>query len=170
MTDFDKLIKEKAEQAEYTCKPSAWRQFQRKSGLGHTSTWYWVTGLSSVVLVGGIVALFGHRMNQGASDDGSAQTVPVVDTLSTHQVDVTAVAPDTFQVVSDAAPVSVSKRTSAQAKPAPETPAAENQLPQPSPPVNKTPRYGRPLVIDVDTIKENVPTDEELRNGNSRLF
>jgi hypothetical protein len=29
---------------------------------------------------------------------------------------------------------------------------------------------GRPLVIDVDTIKDNVPTDEELKNGNSRIF
>ena len=31
-------------------------------------------------------------------------------------------------------------------------------------------RLGRPLVIDVDTIKDNLPTDEEIRKGNSRLF
>jgi len=172
MTDFDKLIKEKAEQAEYTYKPSAWRQFQRKSGLGHSATRYWVTGISSVVLVGGIVAFFGHRMNQGTSDEGAAPATPVVDTLSSQPM-ASAAASDTFQVVSDAVPVAVSKRSSAQTKPDLETPAAsaaESQATKPSPKVNRTPRYGRPLVIDVDTIKENVPTDEELRNGNSRLF
>jgi hypothetical protein len=40
----------------------------------------------------------------------------------------------------------------------------------PEKPSVTTPRYGRPLVIDVDTIKDNVPSDEELRNGHSRLY
>ena len=31
-------------------------------------------------------------------------------------------------------------------------------------------QYVRPLVIDVDTIKDNVPSDEELKKGNSRIF
>ena len=30
--------------------------------------------------------------------------------------------------------------------------------------------YGKPQVIDVDTIKRMVPTDEELEKGHSRLF
>lgn len=173
MTDFDKLIKEKAEQAEYTYKPSAWKRFQRKTG--HTATRYWVTGLSSVVLVGGVVAFFGHRMNQSAPEGDAVQTTPVVDSVRCQPTAAatTTAASDTFQVVRPAVPVPVGKRPSVQEKPAPEPPAAptaEPQAAQPSPKVNKTPRYGRPLVIDVDTIKENVPTDEELRKGNSRLF
>ena len=39
-----------------------------------------------------------------------------------------------------------------------------------SPDKKAAPRYGRPLVIDVDTIKDNVPTDEQLKNGHSRLY
>lgn len=173
MTGFDKLIKEKAEQAEYTYKPSVWRQFQRKAGLGQTATRYWVIGVSSAVLVGGFVAFFGHRMNQRTPEKGAAQTTLDVDTLSSQPMAPNASASDTFQVLGDAAPVSVSKHHSAHTKPTSETPAApaaEPQVAQPSPKVNKTTRFGRPLVIDVDTIKENVPTDEELKNGNSRLF
>ena len=30
--------------------------------------------------------------------------------------------------------------------------------------------YGKPIVIDVDTITRMVPTDEELKKGHSRLF
>jgi hypothetical protein len=65
------------------------------------------------------------------------------------------------------------KRTSVQNKQTVETQEVEAPRPQvekSAPKVNRTPVHGRPLVIDVDTIKENVPTDEELRKGNSRLF
>lgn len=171
MTDFDQLIKEKAEQAEYAYKPLAWRRFQRKAG--HTGARYWVAGLSSVVLVGGVVAFFGHRMNQNAPEGDAVQTAPVADSVCCQPTAAVAAASDTFQVVRSAVPVTVDKRPSVQEKPAPEppaVPAAEPQASPSSPKVNKTPRYGRPLVIDVDTIKENVPTDEELKKGNSRLF
>ena len=55
MTDFDKLIKEKTEQAEYAYKPSAWRNFKRVSGSASPLR-YWIVGSVSAVVLGGSVA------------------------------------------------------------------------------------------------------------------
>ena len=173
MTDFDKLIKEKAEQAEYAYKPSAWRRFQRKSGLGHAATQYWVAGISSLVVVGGIAAFIGHRQSQDTPDGEPVQTVLTVDTLDSQSIVSTPEVSDTFMMASHEIAAPAPKRPAVQNKQTTETPEVEAPKPQvekPAPKVNRTPVHGRPLVIDVDTIKENVPTDEELRKGNSRLF
>ena len=174
MTDFDKLIKEKAEQAEYTYKPSAWRRFQRMSGLGRAATRYWVAGVSSALLVGGVVAFMGFHRNQGAPTDNGTPAVAVFDTLTSQPMSVSLGISDTFVVTKSDMASSSSTSNSGQRKQKQEnsitidatTIPAANSAPEQT----KTPRYGRPLVIDVDTIKENVPTDEELKNGNSRIF
>ena len=158
MTDFDKLIKEKAEQAEYSYKPSAWRQFQRKTGMGTSTARYWTVGISSALVVGGIVAFFGYRVNHIQSNIDSPQSVASVDTISQTVI------PETDTKTSKKH-VQGKDRLERAMDTVSETPRKMTTKPVANPP-----RYGRPLVIDVDTIKENVPTDEELKNGNSRLF
>jgi chromosomal replication initiation ATPase DnaA len=168
MTDFDKLIKEKAEQAEYAYKPSAWRRFQRTSGLRRASTAYWVAGVSSVIVIGGIVAFVGSRHSQNTVTDNNPPAMTIVDTLTSQPATVE----DTFVVTKSDRVVTAATHASEkkQEQEKPET------MEEPTPAVISAPkkvttqRHGRPLVIDVDTIKENVPTDEELRNGNSRLY
>ena len=173
MTDFDKLIKEKAEQAEYSYKPSAWRQFQRKSGLRHAATRYWVAGVTSAIIVGGIVGYVGYRQGQGTQSDNQTPIVSVVDTLTSQPENAATDNSETFVVKNADDAATVSKPSSVQNKRVQENPATTEEIPPVITSNTKkvtTPRYGRPLVIDVDTIKENVPTDEELRNGNSRLY
>ena len=173
MTDFDKLIKEKAEQAEYAYKPSAWRNFKRVSGSASPLR-YWIVGSMSAVVLGGAVAtaiLCSPKHRQAEIAD--APVVAVDSTL----VDAQPIAgdPDTVLYVSKEAPVqSVSpsrKKVSDNAKiPDVEAVAPERKPVEVKPKTENPVRLGRPLVIDVDTIKENVPTDEQLRNGHSRLF
>ena len=172
MTDFDKLIKEKAEQAEYSYKPSAWRQFQRKSGLGHAATRYWVVGITSAIMVGGIVGYVGYRHGHGTQTDNNAPIVSVADTMTSQSAAATEES-ETFVVTNTDHAVSAPAQTSVHNKPVQtksETSGEATPVVTSTTKKVTTPRYGRPLVIDVDTIKENVPSDEELRNGNSRLF
>lgn len=172
MTDFDKLIKEKAEQAEYVYRPSAWKQFQRVTGLGKTSAAYWLAGVAAVAVVGGITAFVGYRNGQVAPAN-STPIPPVADTLTEQPVATATVDSGTYIVPEDEPTVTavpqVSERKTPETVKAAEAPAPAPVVNPPAEPV-KMPRYGRPLVIDVDTIKENVPTDEELEKGNSRLF
>lgn len=172
MTDFDKLIKEKAEQAEYSYKPSAWRSFQRKSGLGHTATKYWVAGLTSVIAVGGVIAFSSYRHSQTSQEAEPTQTFTVADTLACDQDITTTANADTFVVSKSETSDPVIKHPSENKKqePVDTKVVAPESHSVPTQQIKKTPRYGRPIVIDVDTIKENVPSDEELKNGNSRII
>lgn len=175
MTDFDKLIKEKAEQADYAYKPSAWRNFQRHAGMSHGSLTYWVAGVSSAVVIGGLTTfLFLRNPNPTLGDEPSPRAVSV-DTVSLTVDDQTAIVEEDTLSLSCSAeqktPRSKAVPTAA-SQPDIEKPAAEANPPAKTSasPKKESPRYGRPLVIDVDTIKENVPTDEELKNGHSRIF
>ena len=173
MTDFDKLIKEKTEQAEYAYKPSAWRNFKRVSGSASPLR-YWIVGSVSAVVLGGAVATalyFAPNRQPREVADNPAMTVDsmLVDSESpVESQDTVSFSPK--MVANPVSHTTPTKTTSGT------TPAeAAVSMPMSRPDTLKKPqrtavRLGRPLVIDVDTIKDNVPTDEELRTGHSRLF
>ena len=90
----------------------------------------------------------------------ASQPVSSVDTLQTTET-----SPKT-------APVSHSQTAKTEVREAPAEDKVEKRstVRSTETPAASPTRLGRPLVIDVDTIKDNLPTDEELRKGNSRLF
>jgi len=174
MTDFDKLIKEKAEQADYTYKPSAWKNFQHQTGMGNSSLKYWVVGVSSAVIIGGLTTVLLLRNDHPTLGNDPSLNVVAIDTISLNVDEDVVLKEDTMvlagcseqkaprnKTVQVAVPESNKEETNDDV-----THSARSTKSQKS----ATPRYGRPLVIDVDTIKENVPTDEELKKGNSRLY
>ena len=173
MTDFDKLIKEKAEQAEYAYQPSAWRNFKRVSGSASPLR-YWIVGSVSAVVLGGAVATAvlcspKHRQAEAAG----TPAVAVDSTLTNEQP--AECNPDTVSYLLPEAPAQIVSPSRKKVADNTETSGVEVVTPEHKPADTKQPResssrLGRPLVIDVDTIKENVPTDEQLRNGHSRLF
>jgi len=174
MTDFDKLIKEKAEQAEYDYRPAAWKSFRRMSGVGRTGLKYWVAGVASAVVAGGGILWMLNRQPQSPVEPAPASSSSLVtDTLCEASQPVSSV--DTLQTKETSpktAPVSHSQTAKTEVC---ETPAEDKVEKRPTVRITETPaasptRLGRPLVIDVDTIKDNLPTDEEIRKGNSRLF
>lgn len=169
MTDFDKLIKEKVEEATYPYDAKAWKQFQKKSGMGRGTLKYWVAGASAVLVVGGVSAFLLSRPSSDTVPNlSNEQPVVMQDTFSqvTNSTDDHYTA-DTFAVKSEKSGSSKTPSitpvsdVSNQTKPDLTVPATK--------PTKTVVRYGKPLVIDVDTIKDNVPSDEELKNGHSRL-
>lgn len=174
MTDFDKLIKEKAEQAEYDYRPAAWKDFRRMSGVGRTGLKYWVAGVASAVVAGGGILWMLNRQPQSPVEPAPASSSSLVtDTLCEASQLVSSV--DTLQATGTSPKnAAVSNRQPAKTE-ARETPAEDKVVKSSTVRSTETPatsptRLGRPLVIDVDTIKDNLPTDEEIRKGNSRLF
>ena len=175
MTDFDKLIKEKTEQAEYAYKPSAWRNFRRFSGTVKPLK-YWIVGSVSAILLGGAVATVVHLTSNRPQQEVDSPTVLAADSVLAG----TPTLSETSNETQDSKPVSFGQEeSSTRPKNAAKTPSFSDKADEVTPShrvdssnqsKNMRTRLGRPLVIDVDTIKENVPTDEELRNGHSRLF
>lgn len=173
MTDFDKLIKEKTEQAEYAYKPSAWRNFKRVSGSASPLR-YWIVGSVSAVVLGGAVATalyFAPDRQPREVADKPAVTVDSMLVDSESPVESQDTVSFSSEMVANPVSHTTSMKTTSGTTPA----EAAVSTPMSRPDTLKKPqrtdvRLGRPLVIDVDTIKDNVPTDEELRNGHSRLF
>lgn len=174
MTDFDKLIKEKTEQAEYAYKPSAWRSFKRVAGTVKPLR-YWVLGSVSAVLLGGAVATAVHFASNRPQQEVGNQPVLAIDSTLSETEPLSGVSDETPY----STPISTAQNESSVRS---QTSMSANQ-PESAPDAttvqrtdstkqlkNRQTRLGRPIVIDVDTIKENVPTDEELRNGHSRLY
>lgn len=174
MTDFDKLIKEKAEQVEYTYKPAAWRRFRRMAGMGHGTVKYWVAGVSSAVIIGGLTTVLLLSNGHPTQEDTSSTNVMALDTVSMSVDDEAVAGNDTLSLSGDCKPQTPQTKVVpvAVVQESVDSPAvaARRSAETPSPDKKATPRYGRPLVIDVDTIKDNVPTDEALKNGHSRLY
>lgn len=175
MTDFDKLIKEKAERAEYAYKPDAWKSFRQKAGMGRGTVGYWVAGVATTVVIGGTLAFMINREPKTAATASPTETSVIVADSSCENMQ-SPMSADTFLVEETAAkttPATGNHRAGAQERVQPAEKQPEqttNVAKAPEKPSVTTPRYGRPLVIDVDTIKDNVPSDEELRNGHSRLY
>lgn len=168
MTDFDKLIKEKAEEATYSYKPSAWRRFQKQTGT-FSSLKYWVSGVAATMIAGASVGLYFHHHSAAPTANQPERVVVTQDTLT-----------NTPAVQSDSATEIVvmtpkEKTVSKQPDRIREKEEAATPQPEAVPSSVKTKTVtreplGRPVVINVDTIKDNVPSDEELKKGNSRLF
>ena len=173
MTDFDKLIKEKAEQADYAYKPAAWKSFRHHAGMGSGTLKYWVAGISSAVVVGGLTTFLLLRTPNSSKENEAVPNVVSLDTVSLNVDDDAVVAADTLLLAGSVEKETPkTKATTAVPESNLEKPTADANQPAKAaaPRKKENPRYGRPLVIDVDTIKDNVPTDEELKNGHSRIF
>ena len=174
MTDFDKLIKEKAEKADYPYSRSAWKNFQNHAGMPNTTRKLWTIGVSATLIVGTTVGvLLHHKHSEAAADQMNAQLSAIHDTVSciswqdSVQADNKVVENRKDMVEEEHAVRKIREDNSAvQQENALETPSTSVKE---SHPVTRK-QHGRPLVIDVDTIKDNVPSDEELKKGNSRIF
>jgi hypothetical protein len=168
MTDFDKLIKEKAEQATYPYDEAAWRQYKHKAGLRSGYTKYWVIGASSVLVAGAILLLKPNRQVQPSSEEPVQTTVvtndSVVATQETHADE-----------LEDTKTRQASHKTKVSSTQTPhnqtDTLKEENyRVVKGKSEGSRKVVYGKPVVIDVDTITRMVPTDEELEKGHSRLY
>ncbi len=168
MTDFDKLIKEKAEQASYPYVKAAWRQYKRKTGLHGGAVKYWVVGAASIVAVGTFILLKQGHQAPFPPNQPSQSVVPAVDSGLTVQNVSGDVAEDTLAVEKmQALPKglrSVSHKNTDKTVEQPRSFSKDTSK------VTRKVIHGKPIVIDVDTITRMVPTDEEIEKGHSRLF
>ena len=96
MTDFDKLIKEKAEEADYAYKPAAWKSFRHYAGMGHGTLKYWVAGVSSAVVVGGLTTFLLLRTPNSSQGNAAVPEVASLDTVSLNVDGDDVVADDTL--------------------------------------------------------------------------
>lgn len=171
MTDFDQLIKNKADQAQYAYKPSAWKSFAKHSGfkVGLSGWQIAVATIATVAVVGG--AVWGilsatHRQPANTPQNTTESTVAVIDSANHTETD---------------EPTLVNEPTPAPTKQTPQKPTEAivvqetvTETPvekEPAKPRKTTTRpWGKPVLINVDTITQLEATDEELRNGHSRLY
>jgi cytoskeletal protein RodZ len=168
MTDFDKLIKEKAEQASYPYEEAAWRQYKRKAGLQGGSAKYWFVGAASFVAVGAFFLLKPARQNQPMPDQSQQVVATVDDSAMTSKEFTITESEDTVTIPVDQKAKQPLLRASQNEKE--NTIGNQSTIVKDTPTVTRKAVLGRPLVIDVDTITRMVPTDEELEKGHSRLF
>ena len=168
MTDFDKLIKEKAEQASYSYEEAAWKQFKRKAGLKSGSVKYWVVGAASFVAVGTFLLLKPTRQNQPMPDQSQQVVLTVDDSARTSQTLIVTESEDTLSIDMDQKTKQTPFHASRNEKE--NTIGHQSAIVKDTPTVTRKAVLGRPLVIDVDTITRMVPTDEELKKGHSRLY
>ena len=174
MTEFDELLKQKVEQTDYPYRHTAWRHFLRRSGL-HTA----LTGgqIAAISLTGVAVAALvtWGVVRHVASSPTPAEPAPA---------EVAVVITDSNAVSEDTLPTTVDVPASPQLQPAvartPQntTPSVMEEAPQPAartstkPHTDKKPEpiHGRPVIINVDTITELFPTDEQIRKGHSNII
>ena len=168
MTDFDKLIKEKAEDASYPYNEAAWRHFKHNADLHGGSAKYWVVGVASIVAVGTFFLLKQDRQVEPTSDQPVQTAVFTEDSVFLPQDPSTVMSEDTVTF-----PVVRKQENSFRQMPHHNQETVEEHpsiMKSDTPKVSKKVIHGRPLVIDVDTITRMVPTDEELEKGHSRLY
>ena len=168
MTDFDKLIKEKAEQASYPYDEVAWKQYKRKAGIHGGSAKYWVIGASSVLVAGVSFLLLFAPKNQTMPDQSQPAFVTASDSVMESQNPTVTESEDTLTLQVE----QKVNRSSLQASHNESGKAIGHQsvVVKDTPKVTRKTVLGRPVVIDVDTITRMVPTDEELEKGHSRLY
>lgn len=171
------MIKDKVEKAEYSYKPSAWKRFAKRAGF-KTGVSAWIVSMVAVVVVsltvGGIAF-----WNSKSKVQESAPTVQQPNAqIQNTDAEIQNPEADVQQPITNVQqPISNSQRpttkpqsptTNAQQPTAnPQQPTINDQQPTPK---SKRPVYGPPVELNVDTITQMVPTDEQLRNGNSRIF
>jgi len=170
MTEFDQLIKNKAEEAQYSYKPSAWKSFLAYSGAKTSTLLIWVSAAAVAVSV---VAVSTYFLLRPQTQDQQAlpepETVVVcVDTMPSEVADVIEpVAEENPRIVVFTRPEDIDDVTATVAD-APESQPMENTEQKTITPASN-PRL-EPVRILVDTITRMEPTDEELQNGNSNLY
>ena len=168
MTDFDKLIKEKAEKASYPYDEAAWRQFKRKAGLPGSTAKYWVAGASALMVAGGLFLLKPGHPEKSLQDNPSTTGVVAPDSAMVLQNPSDEALEDTLTLPTEN--TTAKKPLQASRHQTEPMDATKVQTKKDTPKVSRKVIYGKPLVIDVDTITRMVPTDEELEKGHSRLF
>lgn len=175
MTDFDKIIKEKAESSKFEFKNTDWRKLKKKAGIKSPYALPVTIAIATAVAVSvGILTFL--SLNQKSD----TATSPISDNSVSH--------PTTIQAPSDqktdtADFVEQAHKPTHEARSDKSLTAESGTISHKDTSVNdKNPafnpkkitrrviQHGRPLIINVDTIKDDVPSDEELRNGNSRIF
>ena len=170
MTEFDQLIKEKMEKAQYAYRPSAWRSFAKSAGVraGLSGLQIAAIAVAVVAVVTGItlgVVFSGQPMP--SNEQGTV--VRVQDTVETQHAASPVHDNDEQIAVETCHGASLTRDNQGTVNSAQGTVDTQRASSQPT--VNRQrPVYGRPLEILVDTITEMEPTDEQLRQGNSRLF
>ncbi len=177
MADFDKLIKEKAEKAEYPYKRSAWKRFAKRAGF-RVGLSGWTIALVSVAVVAITAGLIGLHVTKGNSEQPSVVSEqPMANSqqpeANSEQSSVVSEQP----MANSQQPKAKSEQpmaNSQQPKAKSEQPMANSQQPTANSEEPKAksqkPVYGPPIELNVDTITQMEPTDEQLRQGNSRLF
>ena len=162
MTEFDELLKAKAEQAEYPYRASAWRQFCRRAGIRA------LTGgqIAAIAAVAGLVVwgVASHIGRQPAAEPAPVEVAVVADTAAILPEDTFVV--EEIQPAVPAKPATVVQREMPAAKPEEVKTSVVEKPAQAKP----EPFHGRPVIINVDTVKDNVPSDEELRKRNSQII
>ena len=86
MTDFDNLIKEKAEQAEFSYKASAWKSFAAKACIktGLTALQWGAFVVSALLVAGGItLGVVKHQSQQPAAQPEVTEIAVEQDTVET---------------------------------------------------------------------------------------
>lgn len=167
MADFDQLIKDKVDGAKYPYKSSAWKRFAHKAGFKAVMTPLIkvILSVTTVAVIGGgtlgIVSAVRHQQSTveptaQSTQDSTATVKTTVKAISI--VSSNASAPEK-EVDSQITPTS--KIATIDVFP----PATENVKTT----AQKKTVYGRPLIINPDTIKTNEPTEEQIRNGHSRI-
>ena len=172
MTEFDQLIKNKAEEAQYSYKPSAWKSFLVYSGAKTSTLLIWVAAAAVAVSVVAVSTYFLLRP-QPQEQPTLPETEPIAVCVDTIPADVA----DAVEPVAEEKPLQVVVTTptilqegfdlEAEYEASKEQ-SVENTEQKPVPPTNN-PRL-EPVRIIVDTITRMEPTDEELQNGNSNLY
>lgn len=175
MADFDQLLRDKANQAQYAYKPSAWRSFAKKAGLKTGPSGLTIAAISggAVVVAGAILwGVLTHSPKSVATEPAQTptETIVAIDTLPSEEpTPITTVTPET--------PARAHTRQPAQTITSDEktdtigtSPVSNRTTSKDTP--KKLPRqpYLRPVTISADTITQMTPTDEQLRKGNSRVL
>jgi len=168
MSDFDQLIREKTEQATYHYKASAWRSFARHAGIKTGAAALYTLVAVAVLSVASFVVVKMTR-HAAPAPETPVESVAVVqtDTLISEEPVAEPVAA-TSPVAENTRPVASSHPAAAESESHQNAAKSESVKPERS--RAETPVYGIPVVIDVDTITQMWPTDEELKEGNSRLY
>ena len=167
MTDFDKLIKEKAEQVSYPYNEVAWKQYKRKAGLHSGRALYWGVGASAVMVTGALL-LFNPARHKQPMPEPQQTVVVANDSVQMSQNLSDAVIEDTQTLQVEQKTNRSTSQVSRNDKG--KTIGHQSVVVKDTPKVSRKTVLGRPIVIDVDTITRMVPTDEELEKGHSRLY
>ena len=180
MADFDQLIKDKVEQTEYPYKHSAWKSFASRAGIKAGLSGLQIAAISVAVVAVITGITLGVVFSGQPVPNGNQGTVDSVQCTVETQQDAAPIqnnqgTVDSVQGKEDVQkPVSISTHKDQRPKTKDQQPISniQSSTSSTSKPTSKPrrPVYGPPLEINVDTITQMEPTDEQLRNGNSRIF